>query len=450
MDAVLVGVLGIVLLFILLAMGVQVGVVMGVVGFIGVWLITGNLEAGMGLINVSAFYKVVTYDLSCLPLFILMGYIALESGITHDVFDSVTKWFGRLPGGLAIATVIGNALFGAICGASIVATTVFTKISLPEMIRYGYDQKFACGSIVGGAMLGMLIPPSILMVLYGIITEQSVAHLLMAGVGPGIMLALMFCILCFFMAYFKPKLAPRINTEFSLKEKLVSLKGVGGVAIIAFIIVGGIYTGVFSPTEAGAVGAFSVLGLGLLGGKIGFSGFMKSIKDTANVTATIFLVIIGAMILSRFLAMSTIPAAVSNFIIGLDVSELVMVAAFMVLYLAMGCILDSFSMMLITLPIIHPVILDMGLDPIWFAMCVIMAIEVGLLTPPFGLNIYALKAAAGDEVELADVFRGALPFFGGGPCSRGNGNAVAGNQHFHPEYHVPLTTKNLFALAYWE
>ncbi|MFC1915371.1 TRAP transporter large permease [Chloroflexota bacterium] len=411
MDTVLIGYLGVLALFVLLALGVHVGIALTVIGFVGVWLIQGSIMAGLGLMHVSAFYKIVHYSLTCLPLFILMGYFALHAGISTEVFSAASKWVGRLPGGLAIATVMGNAAFGAVTGSSIVATTVFTKVSYPEMMRFNYDKKFACGTVVGGAMLGMLIPPSILMVLYGIITEQSIAHLLMAGIGPGLLLASMFSILCFFMAFFNPKLAPMPPQAVTFKEKIVSLKGTWGIIAVAGLLLGGLYTGLFSPTEAGAVGAFGVFVVAMVKRQLNWSKITEAVVEAVRVNAAIFLVLVGATIFSRFIGLSTITSELTKWVAAAGMPVMAMIAIFMVLYLVLGCLLDSMSMMLITLPILDPLITGMGLDRIWFAMCVIMAIECGLLTPPFGLNIYAMKAVLGDEVELMDIFKGAFPFF---------------------------------------
>jgi len=410
MDSLTVGYFGLLALMVFLFLGVHVGVALSLIGLIGVWIIQGSFQAGIGLLPVSAFYKVVTYSLSPLPLFILMGYLALESDLGTEIFATASKWAGRLPGGLGIATVLGNAGFGAICGSSIVATTVFAKIALPEMKRYNYNLNLAAGSVVGGSMLGMLIPPSILMVIYGVITEQSVGRLLMAGVGPGILLCFMFVILVWGMVLVNPKLVPETPKSVPFKEKLKSLKGTWALFIIAASLILGIYLGIFSPTEAGAVGAFGVFLMGVIRRKLNTARILSSLADSGLVTASIFLVIIGAMIFSRFLAMSTLPVAFTNMVISAGLPPMLMVAAFMVMYLLLGCILDSSAMMLITLPIIHPLIMSMGLDPIWFAMCVIMAIEVGILTPPFGLAVYALKAAVGDQMDLTDIFRAAIPF----------------------------------------
>ncbi len=410
MDSLTVGYLGLLALMVFLFLGVHVGISLSLIGFIGVWIIQGSFQAGIGLLPVSAFYKVVTYSLSPLPLFILMGYLALESDLGIEIFDTASKWAGRLPGGLSIATVLGNAGFGAICGSSIVATTVFAKIALPEMERYKYNLNLAAGSVVGGSMLGMLIPPSILMVIYGVITEQSVGRLLMAGVGPGILLCFMFIILVLGMVLVNPKLVPETPRSVPLKEKLKSLKGTWATGLIALALILGIYFGFFSPTEAGAVGAFGVFLVGIVRKKLNRTKIISALADSGLVTASIFLVIIGAMIFSRFLAISTLPAAITNMVVSAGLPPMLMVGAFMIMYLFLGCILDSSAMMLITLPIIHPLIMGMGLDPIWFAMCVILAIEVGILTPPFGLAVYALKASVGDQMDLTNIFRASIPF----------------------------------------
>lgn len=405
------GYLGILAVLVVMAAGIHVGVALGLVGFFGIWAITGNIQAGIGLIEVAGYIRVVTYSLTVLPLFIAMSHFALEAGMSTDIFNAASKWVGRLPGGLAIATVLGNGVFGAICGSSIVATTVFTKIAYPEMMKFNYDKSFSCGTIVGGAMLGMLIPPSVLMVIYGVITEQSIAQLLMAGIGPGILLMTLFSILCFFVAFFKPRLLPKSPNTYSLREKLASMKGLWAVVAVILLLVGGLYTGIFSATEAGAVGAFGVFVIALAQRRLPGLKIWRALRESAHVNATIFLVLMGATMFSKFVSLSGIAKGATQAIIAAGIPPLIMIGGFILLYLVMGLFLDSMSMMLLTLPILHPLIISLGMNPIWFAMLVIMSIEIGLLTPPVGLNVYAMKAALGEGIDLATIFKGALPFF---------------------------------------
>lgn len=405
-----VGYLSILALLVVMVAGMPIGVALGLIGFAGLWLVTGSIDAAIGLIQVSAYSRVIDYSLSALPLFILMSYLALASGMSTDIFNAAAKWMGKVPAGMAVATVIGNVIFGAICGSSMVSTTVFTKIAYPEMIRFKYDLQFTCGTIVGGAMLGMLIPPSILMVLYGVITEQSIAELLLAGIGPGLLLATLFAIYCYLIGRFRPALAPKPSVTYSRKEKMASAASLTPVAVVVCVLIGGLYTGLFTPTEAGGAGALAVLGIGLAMRRLSLSRILWAISESTYVNATLFLILIGALIFGKFVAVSNIPKIMTGWVIASGMPTLIMISGFLVIYLIMGCFLDSASMMLLTLPILHPLIVNLGLNPIWFAMLVVMAIEIGLLTPPFGLNVYAMKAAVGGEIDLPIIFRGAVPF----------------------------------------
>lgn len=412
MEPLTVGIWGIVLLLLMIGLGIHVGISLGLVGFVGLWALTGNLAAGLGLLTTTPWTKTASYELSCLPMFILMGLLAYESGISQEIFNAAYKWLGRLPGGLAIATVAGNACFGAVTGSSIVSVAVFTKAAFPEMQRYKYNSEFAAGSIVAGGMLGMLIPPSVLMVVYGVITQTSIGRLLIAGIGPGLLLTVLFSIWCLAFALRNPVRAPRSIIKFTIREKLSSLKGAWGVGLLIVLVVGGIYAGLFTPTEGGGVGAFGTFIIALSLRKLNWSNFSGALRETVKTTCMIYLLIIGAQIFAKFLTLTTLPAVFSTWVVNSGMSALEMSFVFMLMYLMMGCILDSISMMLITLPIIHPAMMTLGVNPIWFAMCVIMSIECGLITPPFGLNVYTLKAVAGDQVDLdlVGAFRGAAPF----------------------------------------
>ena len=410
MEPLTIGIWSIVLLLVMIGMGIHVGIVLGLIGFGGLCALTGSLGAGLGLLTTSPWTKTASYALSCLPMFIFMGLLAYESGISKEIFNSAYKWLGRLPGGLAIATVVGNACFGAVTGSSIVSVAVFTKAAFPEMQRYKYNTEFAAGSIAAGGMLGMLIPPSILMVVYGVITQTSIGKLLIAGIGPGLLLTLLFSLWCLATALRKPHWAPRPPISFTFREKLSSLKGTWGIGLLIVLVVGGIYSGLFTPTEGGGVGAFGTFIIALTLRKLNWSNFTAALRDTVKTTCMIYLLIIGAQIFAKFLTLTTLPAVFSAWVVASGMSPLAMTFVFMLMYLMMGCILDSISMMLITLPIIHPAMMTLGVNPIWFAMCVIMAIECGIITPPFGLNIYTLKAVAGDQIDLVGAFRGAAPF----------------------------------------
>ncbi len=407
------GTLGILLLLILLILRVHVGLSLGLVGFIGFWLVSGDFNVALSLLTTTPFKTVANYSLIVLPLFILMGSFAGHAGLAEAGYRAAQKWVGRLPGGLAIATTIANAAFGAVSGSSIAACAVFTRFSLPEMERHGYDKYFACATICSAGLLAMLIPPSLLMIVYGIMTEQSIGALFIAGIFPGLLLTVLYSVAIIVMVKMKPALADRreLTVEVSLKGKLRALKEVWGIILLMMIVIIGIYGGLFTPTEAGAAGAFSAFVIALVLRKLNWKTLKEVFVEAASTTGMIFFILIGATIYSKFLAVSGLTDAFLGFILDMHLSSLGVLLAFMGMYLFLGCLLDSISMLTITLPLVIPVSLKMGWDPIWFAILVIMAIEIGLVTPPLGLNVYTVKAAAGPQYDLEGIFRANFPFF---------------------------------------
>jgi len=323
----------------------------------------------------------------------------------------MVKWIGRMPGGLGIATIGGQTGFGTCTGSSLVTSLVFAKASAPEMISYGYDKKFSYGLICAGGAIGMLVPPSVILIIYGLFANESVGKLLIAGIGPGITLAILFSLGIFVMVRINPKLAPIVDTRYSIREKILALKDLWGIFVIAVAIIGGIMWGFFTASEAGATGSLVVFLVGLISGKLKLRALPNILKDTAESTAMIFLIFLSAQVFANFLNLSGIAKAMIIGVNSLQVSPIYIIIGFMLLYFFLGMFLDSVSMLATTVPIIHPIVLTLGLDPIWFGLLAIMAIESGLVTPPVGLNVYAVKGVAGDEISLEDLFRGSFPFF---------------------------------------
>lgn len=406
-----IGAVSVAFMLLLVMLGVHVGLALGLTGFLGLWFMSGNLSTAIQLLATTPYAVVAVYALSVLPLFILMGIFAGHAGLAEDAYHAVNKWVGRLPGGLAIATVGANAIFGAACGSSMAACAVFTKFSFPQMKSYGYQDRFALSSIAAAGVLAMLIPPSVLMILYGIVTEVSIAALFIGGIFPGLLLAAMYSIGIILMVKLNPSLAPRATITATWKDRFISLKDIWGIILLMVVVLGGIYAGIFTPTEAGAAGAFGAFILALAMRKLTLQTLWSTMQDAGQTTAMAFFIIIGAQIYSRFLALSGFPVKLVELIQGAGLPPLLLLAAFMLIYLFLGCILDSFSIMLITLPLIFPVTKAMGWDPVWFGLLVVTNIEVGLLTPPVGLNVFVVKAAAGPDVELMNLFRGVVPFF---------------------------------------
>lgn len=408
MDPLLVGAIGVIGLLVAILLGIHVGIALGLVGFLGVWWLTGNLNMAFGIIATSSLMKVTVFAFTCLPMFVLMGLFAIRAGLGQQLFAAGYKWVGRLPGGLAIATVFANAAFGSVTGSSAVAVTVFTKVALPEMRRYSYDERLASASVLSGALLGMLIPPSVLAVLYGIITDTSIGSLLLAGIGPGILMTCLYSLYIYGAVRIKPSLAPMSAQPFSCMEKVVAVKDVAGIVVIFGIVIGGIYMGIFSPTEAGAAGAFVAMLLALALRKLNLSGLGDAALETTRTTTMLFMIIMTAVIFSKFLALSGLPTTLSEWLIASNMPPTALVLVFVVMYLALGTILDATSMMFITLPIVHPIIVALGLNPVWFATIVIVSLETGALTPPVGLGVYVMKATA-PEMDVGRLFAAALP-----------------------------------------
>ena len=412
MDPFTIGLLGIAALITLLMLGVHIGVALGFVGLLGTWALSGLEPALWGAMNV--FYsQVASYALITVPLFIAMGYLATAGNLSTNIFKTLNDWIGGIRGGVGIATVGSCTLFGTICGSSIVTSSVFAIIAAPEMRRQGYDKSLAYGICASSGLIGMLIPPSILMVVYGILSQDSVGKLLIAGVTPGLVLALFYAMTIYAIATFRPNLVTRsAKRQMRWREKVLELRALWPVAVVILITFGGIFGGVFSPTEAGAITCFVVLVLVLvLEKRKAIPHIVTAFKDTAKTSAMIFLIFGGAAIFSQFLVLSGIATRIVQMIIAMDLSVfafLCMVAAF---YLILGCFLDSISMLSITIPLLNPVLAPMGIDPIWYAVIVILAIEIGMLTPPVGLCVYAAKAVAEKDVTLEDIFRGSFPFF---------------------------------------
>jgi tripartite ATP-independent transporter DctM subunit len=401
-----IGFIGIGFVVILIILGVPIAVSLGSIGLVGTMLLKG-FTVGLDLGSIIPFSSVASYLLTIIPLFLLMGSFALGSGISKDAYDIGSKWLGFMPGGLASATVAGCALFAATSGSSVATSGAMGKIAIEEMKRYGYDPKLACGCVAAGGLLGIMIPPSIILVLYGVITEESIGKLLMAGFIPGFLTAGVFITGITLIAIRHPQLAPRIERA-SWTERIRSLKGGLGIFILMFSVLGTLYAGLLTPTEAGAFGAFVAFIFFLLRNR-NRETFIKAVKESSQITSTIFGIIVGASIFAKFLILAKVPLYTSKFMIGLDVPPLVVLLLIVLVYLLLGMFLDPVSILVLTLPLFYPVVTKLGYNGIWFGIFVTVLIEVGLITPPVGFNVYVIKSIA-PEVPLEEVFRGVMPF----------------------------------------
>ncbi len=421
--------IGVIALFVLLAIGVHIGFALIISGFVGLFLLRPDIHAIMNMVITAFYHKITMPVLITLPLFIIMGFLASGGGISQNIYRSLSLWVGRFKSGLGIATVLACTAFGTVCGSSLVTAAVFTKISAPEMRRYGYDKKLAYAICASAGSIGMLIPPSMLAVVYGILSGESIGKLLMAGVAPGLLLMVVFSAqIIFYYSRFKPEM---LNVDgkgtvrnATFQEQIASLKHWWSVLVVAIIIFGGLYGGVFSPSEGSAVAAFVLLVIYLILGYVNrhipresgltMKGELASIfSETAVTSAMIFFVMGGATVFSNFITLTGITARVSQYLLGASIPHLGVVLIIMVIIMVLGCFLDSTSILCVTIPVFNPIIKSLGIDPIWYATCVIMATEIGLITPPFGLNVFATKGAAEQDVGLEDVFAGSMSFFAG-------------------------------------
>jgi C4-dicarboxylate transporter DctM subunit len=401
-----VGLLGLLLLLILLSLRMWIGFALALVGFLGFAYI-GGLKAALGVLATVPYSTVSSYNLTVIPLFLLMGTVTSMGGISADLYDTGYKWMGHLRGGLAIATIAACTGFAAICGSSMATSGTMGRVALPEMKKYNYNQELASGCVASGATLGILIPPSLGFILYAILTEESVGMLFMAGIIPGILLAILFIVTIAIITKYRPQFGPP-GPKTTFREKIASLKRTWAMLCLFLLVMGGIYTGIFTPNEAGAIGAFGAIVITSVAGRLSWNAFVKALVDTGQITAMILLLIIGAMIFMNFMAISKLPFALANVIKEVTVSKYVIFSAIVLIYIILGMFLDVMAAQILTLPIIFPSIVAMGFDPIWFGVIIVITQEMGLITPPFGMNVFILGGVS--NVPISRIFRGVVPF----------------------------------------
>jgi len=405
-NPVTVGILGSLLLVFLLFLGMPIAFVMMLVGFLGIGYLT-SINAALPVVANTVYETASFYPYTIIPLFILMGGFAGNAGITRELYQTFDKWFRRLPGGLGIATIVSCAFFAALSGSSVAASAAMGNIAIPEMRRFRYAPKLAVGAVAAGGTLSFLIPPSLGFVVYGMLTEQSIGKLLISGIIPGLLLSLAFIVVIIFQVKMNPALAPATPGEISFKEKVLAFSGVWETLLVFFIVMGGIY--LINPTEAGAIGASALFIIILLKKRLTLKNLSASLFEAARISVLVLFLVAGASVFSYFLALSTIPMAVSSWMAGLEVSRYVILAIIILVYMMLGCFLDAISMMVLTMPVIFPVVKTLGFDPIWFGVNCVIMMEAGLITPPVGLNVYTLAGVVKD-VPMQTIFRGAAPF----------------------------------------
>jgi tripartite ATP-independent transporter DctM subunit len=410
MSDLTIGFLGVFVLLASILLGAPIMVALTGVGFAGLILLS-NFTAAISILG-TLYYSIVSgFHFSVIPMFLLMGFFAMRAGIGGDLFDACTKWLGRLPGGLALASTGAAAAFGAASGSSVGTATLFTKLALPEMINRGYDRGFAAASIAIAGTLAVLIPPSALMVVYGILTNSSIGKLLIAGIIPGIIFSFVIIFTIVVVAFIYPKKAPADDRVYTWNERLWSLRMVGPLFLVIGIMLGGLYGGIFTPTEAGGLGALVTFLMAAVRQR-GFRGIElgKTLLDTVVLTAMIFAIIIGGLLFARFLALSGVSGAIQAVLVDGGFSVWTVVAMVTVIYLILGMLMDAPSLLAISLPITHPVMMGLGFDPLWFGVYVIVLAEIGAITPPVGINCFVVKGAAGNLVTLEEIFGALTPF----------------------------------------
>ena len=407
MDEFQIGLIGSGVLIFLVLIGVRVVYACALVGLLGLVSIVG-WTGGAGNAGMIPYAKGTLYPLSVLPMFILIGFLAYHAGMTQSLFDAARKWFGWVPGGLAVATVFATAGFAAVSGASTATAAVFSRVAIPEMLKYGYSQRLAAGVVAAGGTLASLIPPSAILVIYAIIVEESIGRLLIAGFIPGIVSAIIYAVLIVFMASRNPELGPAVK-GFTWNERMKSLPGTFPVLFVIFIIFFSMYTGTATPTEAGAIGSMVVFIMALWGG-MKLNTLKGALLETARLTVMIFSLVWGVLIFVRFMGFAELPAAFAEWVVALPFPPVVTMICILMFYVILGMFMDAIGMLLLTLPVVYPAVIGLGYDPIWFGIVVVKMCEVCLITPPIGLNCYVV-AGVRPDIPLQEVFKGIGPFF---------------------------------------
>lgn len=402
-----VGIFTFIALFIMLVLTVPIGFAMGLCGLAGMAMII-DLQPALSLFGTTVYENTVTYDLSIIPLFVLMGSVASRSGLSRELYGAFNAWFGAFRGGLALATIGACGAFAAICGSSVATAATMSQVALPEMQRYKYAESLATGSIAAGGIIGILIPPSVVLVLYGVLTETSIGDLFIAGFLPGILTIVGFMAVIAIVTRIWPEMGPA-GERTSVREKFAALGRTWAILLLFAIVIGGIYFGVFTPTEAAGVGAVGAFAISALRRRMTYQNTKDALMETVQTTAMIFTILIGALTLNNLMVFSGIAGALSGFVSGLDMPPMLVMAVILLIYLVMGCFLDALAMILLTVPIFFPIIINLGFDPVWFGVIVVMVVELGLITPPIGMNVFVIKGMAPD-VKLSSIYVGVMPF----------------------------------------
>ncbi|MCW5690050.1 MAG: TRAP transporter large permease [Pseudolabrys sp.] len=400
--------IGFIALFALMMLRVPVGIAMGTVGVLGFGYVVGDIGPALKILAQSPIRTATDAEFAVIPLFLLMGAFASSSGMSRELFRASNTFLGHFRGGLGIATIAACGGFAAICGSSVATAATFSKVAYPEMRQYGYPQSFATGVIAAGGSLGIMIPPSTVFAVYGLITEQDIGKLFIAGVVPGILAIGMYILTINIIALVRPGFLPKAPRH-SWAERRAALRDIWAVVLLFFFIIGGLYAGVFTATEAAGMGAAGAFIIAVLRRKLSREEFMRSLIESLRTSASVFTILIGALIFGYFLTVTQVPQRLTEFLTGLGLGPYGVLVLIMLMYLVLGCIMDAMAMIILTIPIVFPVIKALGFDPIWFGVIIVMTVELGLIHPPVGMNVFVIKSVIKD-VKLSTVFKGVMPF----------------------------------------
>ena len=411
MDPTMAGIIGIVIMVLLFMTRMPVAFVMMLVGFIGFSLLT-SWKGGMNLMSRNVYDAFASYELSTIPLFILMGQIAFNCGISKRLYNTAYHFLGNVRGGLAMATVSACTAFGAVCGSSPATAATMSTVGIPEMKRYGYANSLATASVASGGGLGMIMPPSVVLIIYGVLTEQSIGALFVSGIFPALLLTALFVIGIYIQCKINPTLGPK-GDSFTWKEKFRSLAGLIDTLIIFALVIGGIFRGWFTPTEAASIGVIGILTLAIIKRQLSWKAFVNSLYETLRTSCMVLVLIAGAVVFGKFLAVTRIPFDIANVVSALDMPPFAIMSIIIAIYFIGGCFMDSLALIMLTIPVFFPVVTGMGYDPIWFGIIIVLVTEMGVITPPVGINVYVVYGMCqkiAPDVTLEEVFKGILPF----------------------------------------
>ena len=407
-----IGILSIVAIVLLIMLRIPIAVAMGLVGTIGYAILDGG-KAALNRLGNTPFELTEGYSLSVVPLFLLMGAIASRSGMSRDLFRAAHGLFAGRRGTVAMAAVGACAGFGAICGSSLATAATMSRIAIPEMRRLGYDERLAAGAVASGGTLGILIPPSVILIIYAVIAQESVARLFAAGLLPGLVLTALHVVVIWVLLRLRPELAPPAGAKAAWRQRLRDVAAMWQMVLLFGVSVGGIYAGLFSPTEAAAVGCLGAMLLGAATRRIGFGDVRDALTETVRTTAVLFFIVVMAFVYAYFLVLTRLPQSLVDIVVAWELSPLAVMLVLIAFYLVLGCFLDSLGMILLTVPVFLPLILGLGYDPVWFGVLVVLVVEIGLITPPVGMNLFVIRAQQSD-IGLGTLYRGVVPFLAAG------------------------------------